>query len=72
MYSLGVCLNEMLTGKRPFANTYATVISVRVGVFGARPDLPDHTEQLPVGLIPLIQACWSDMPGVSFVCIISS
>jgi serine/threonine protein kinase len=56
IYSLGIMLSEIVSGKSPFRHMSLTDVKIEVVEDKARPDLPSST---PESLKRLIKACWN-------------
>jgi len=69
VYSYGLVLYEMVTGKLPFAGMQAQQISLRVAVYNERPPLPSSVNSK---WKDLITACWAadDTKRPSFISIL--
>ncbi|MED6210832.1 hypothetical protein PIB30_067871 [Stylosanthes scabra] len=65
VYSFGVMLNELITGKHPYIETEygPTKIAMEVVEGKLRPTLPSHDANLMEDLIDLINLCWDGDPS---------
>ncbi|KXZ46120.1 hypothetical protein GPECTOR_47g398 [Gonium pectorale] len=63
VYSFGVLLWAMLSGKRPWEGLQMVIIAVRVTMLKARPPLEDvPPDRLPPKLARLLRGCWDGEP----------
>jgi serine/threonine protein kinase len=62
VYSFGIVLWEMFTGRQPYAGSGAMQLMYKVGVEGKRPELRD-SDGIPPSVVQLIQQCWAQDPG---------
>lgn len=55
IYSLGICLWQLVTRKRPYGNENHQVIIFKVVAYNLRPVIPEHTEQM---YSEIMVKCW--------------
>ncbi|KAL3845361.1 hypothetical protein ACJIZ3_002764 [Penstemon smallii] len=61
VFSFGVVLWELLTGKLPYANLTPLQAAVGVVQKGLRPSIPKHTHPL---IVELLERCWQQEPSL--------
>jgi len=60
VYSYGLVLNEMLTGKIPFEKLDGVTAAAKSAYENVRPEIPDTC---PVSFASLMQRCWFEEPA---------
>jgi serine/threonine protein kinase len=61
VYSFGICLWEIVTGRIPFAGMGPIQVLVQVSLDNRRPELK-QTDRVPPQIEKLITACWHQDP----------
>jgi serine/threonine-protein kinase TNNI3K len=61
VYSYGIVLWELLSGRQPYAHLSRLEAAVAVASTQLRPEIPDHW---PARWVQLMQSCWHESPQV--------